>query len=41
MVIISVSDPTASETLSKLNIIVKEEEKKTGYCDVIHSLLTI
>jgi hypothetical protein len=38
---ISVSDPTASETLSILNIIVREEEKKVGYCDVIPSLLTI
>jgi hypothetical protein len=41
MVIISVSDPTASETPSKLNTIVREEEKKMGYCDVIPSLLAI
>ncbi len=41
MVMISVSDPTASETLSKLNIIVREEEKKMRYCDVISSLPAI
>jgi hypothetical protein len=35
------SDPTTSETLNKLNIIVREEKKKIGYCDVIPSLFLI